>query len=239
MGGSSGRGGGGGGGSRGHRWGNKKNKRNNVPALPKSGELSDYWSTLALPHGGDSSDEESEQDREKARNNSSNSDGRVPPATMAVERLQWETLRTEMTIAEINAERGFALIVENPELDDSSSSDDERKSIPSSSPSIQNATSKSETTQEELDFYSSLIAPIVEGVVPVKTDRPSAVVVTGPPSPLVRAMMPGYSDDEDEVNDERWLAIDQSGDYMKEYERELRKTLQEEVGGNSGRSDLH
>ena len=82
-------------------------------------------------------------------------------------------------------------------------------------------------TQEELDFYKSLMKPATP-----PTMEPVAKVTKAAKgneaSPLVRAMM--ASTVEESPFDERWLAIDQEEEYMKEYERELRRSLQEEVG---------
>ena len=103
---------------------------------------------------------------------------------------------------------------------------------------------------DELDFYKSLILPQQQQQKTNAKTRDShasyrseedntisatsknKIVGNGPPSPLVRAMMrENNSEDEidDAMNDERWLAIDHSGDYMKEYEKELRRTLQQEM----------
>ena len=218
-----------------------KRSRDQAPAPPKSGELSDYWSTMNLPDV-DSSDDE-EEEGQAARKTSS-----------AVERLEWESLRTEMTIAEMNAERDMqaTLQLENPE--DDTSSDDERCLSSRGTCSGNERSGIGMTTSisyqsDELDFYKSLILPQQQQQ---KTNAKSAshasyrseedntisatsnnkIVGNGPPSPLVRAMMrENNSEDEidDAMNDERWLAIDQSGDYMKEYEKELRRTLQQEM----------
>ena len=128
-----------------------------------------------------------------------------------------------MTIAEINAERGFGQTIENPEDDASSSSSDEDEKI--KCPKLDVKTQ----TQEELEFYKSLM------IKPTRAnDLDSNNCGNDPPSPLVKTMMAldgaESDDDDDEMNDERWLAIDQSGNYMKEYEKELRRALQEGVG---------
>jgi len=165
--------------------------------------------------------------------------------------LEWESLRTEMTIAEMNAERDMqaTLQLENPEDD---SSDDERSSSSRGSGNERSGigmTTSISYQSDELDFYKSLILPQQQQQkTNPKSDSHASyrseedniisatsnnkIVGNGPPSPLVRAMMrENNSEDEidDAMNDERWLAIDQSGDYMKEYEKELRRTLQQEM----------
>ena len=147
----------------------------------------------------------------------------------AMERLEWETLRTEMTIAEINVERQ---LMENPE-DDETSSDEEVENG-----GVARATFAATTvvmqTQEELDFYKSLIMPTSKVEESSGSESKGGSTTTKAPlSPLVRAMMSSMGDSDedgvDDMNDERWLAIDQSGEYMQEYERELRKELQGEL----------
>ena len=177
--------------------------------------------------GVDSSDEESEQDRHHHDHNGHTA-GNF--SEMAVEKLQWETLRSEMTIAEINAERGFGTIgsIENPEEDSSSSDEDvARGGVGSGGGGGGGGVSDVAQTQEELDFYKSLMKPATP-----PTMEPVAKVTKAAKgneaSPLVRAMM--ASTVEESPFDERWLAIDQEEEYMKEYERELRRSLQEEVG---------
>ena len=224
-----------------------KRSREPAPAPPKSGELNDYWSTMELRHDfgeEDSSDEEEEMNRRHGGGMDTSSGSHHPPT--AVERLEWESLRTEMTIAEINAERDFQTgAFENPEDDFSSSSDEEGKA--ERSRVINGGLTFERTvvsqTQDELDFYRSLILPKLNNSVeseqyPCEKEQESPISHNGPPSPLVRAMMmtsgtaggDGDSDEGvDDMNDERWLAIDSSGDYMKEYEKELRRTLREEV----------
>jgi hypothetical protein len=210
----------------------KNRKRKSAPAPPKSGEeiMSDYWSTIHLPDeiSDSSGGEDVEEEERLARGGGGG--GRNPTA---VERLEWETLRTEMTIAEMNAERQLSARLENPEDDESSEEEEEAKTSMAFA-----AATVMTRTHEELEFYKSLIMPPKEeaseskGVIEMTTKV--APASEGPPSPLVRAMMTttldGDSDEEcDEMNDKRWLAIDQSGEYMQEYERELRRELQGEL----------
>ena len=183
--------------------------------------------------GVDSSDEESEQDRHHHDQNGHTAgdvNGMARMAGMAVEKLQWETLRSEMTIAEINAEKGFGTIgsIENPEDDSSSSDEDVASGGVREVGGVGGGASNVSQTQDELDFYKSLMKPATP-----PTLEPAAKAAKGNGvSPLVRAMMASAAGESEEEGDcdERWLAIDQEEEYMQEYERELRRSLQEEVG---------
>ncbi len=126
-----------------------------APALPRAGEFSDFHSTLQLPDylGEDGEDHLSHSSEEEG-------DGRGGPPGFQVsvtDKLEWQTLRAELTIAELNARRrnGQTGLLrpggENPEDDATSSSEDEGTDAPLAAPV------PVVRDQDEMQFYHDIL----------------------------------------------------------------------------------
>ena len=171
----------------------KRKKKRRHPG--RSGEFCDLESTLKLPEYSNSEESESSsEDSSETSDNTKLSIGSMderPRYRQAIERLEFETLRCEMTISELKVVSIGNRACENG---NSSSSDEE--------PSNQEPTVVLHK-DDELEFYRSFI-----GAPNVTRNEKSAV-----------------------EHDPEWLnRMDQSDEYLKDYEKELRQELDFEFG---------